>query len=89
MECILEMGPGGAFVYLAHDVAEWPRSEAYGRHDEWDANEEALVSNGQIQDIEVSHRLHLGVTQYDIDDERVAQQPDDENSPIKTLHGNR
>ncbi len=47
--------------YLAHDVAKGPISQSHGGHDERYADEKTFVSDGQVQDVQVGHRLHLGV----------------------------
>ena len=49
---------------FAHGVAEGPVAEGHRRQQERDADEEALVGDGQIQNVQIRHRLHLGVPQY-------------------------
>lgn len=70
---------------LAHDVAERPIAETHCGHDERDADEEAFVGHGQIENVQIGDRLHFGVTQYDVDDERVAHQSDDKDGSVQAL----
>lgn len=63
---------GCGHVGLAHEVAEWPRLPAHCCEQEGNADKEALVRHRQIHDVHVGHCLHLGETNYHVDDERVA-----------------
>jgi len=47
-------------ISLAHDLAEDPATQADGRHEERYTNQETLVREGQVQDVNVGYRLHLG-----------------------------
>ena len=62
----------GGQVYLAHCRPEYPVSLGRGYDQERDPDQEALVSQGQVQDVHVGHRLHLGVPQDHVDHQGVA-----------------
>ena len=57
---------------LAQRVAEHPRAQDGRGDEEREADEEAQVGDGQVQDVHVRHRLHLRVAQHDEDHQTVA-----------------
>ncbi|KAI8041127.1 hypothetical protein M5D96_005379 [Drosophila gunungcola] len=72
-----ERGDRGAHhVGLAHVVAEGPVAHLHGVQQKRYPNQEALIGDGQVQDVYVGHRLHLGETHHHIDDQCVAEQTD-------------
>lgn len=76
---------GRGHVHLAHDVAERPEIHGHGDDQERYADQETLVGNGQVHDVHVGHRLHLGEPDHHVDDQRVAHQPDDAHDYVQDL----
>jgi len=74
---------GAHHVGLAHVVAEGPVAHLHGVQQEGYADQEALVGDGQIQDVYIRDRLHLGEAHYNIDDQGVAKQPDDADQGVQ------
>lgn len=74
-----------AGAHLAHDVAEGPKTQAHGGHDKRDPDEEGKVRHGQVEDVQISHGLHLGVPQDDVDDERIAHEAYQEHRAVESL----
>jgi len=72
-------------IRLAHDLAEDPATQADGRHEERYTDQETLIREGQIQDVNVRHRLHLGEAQHHVDDQGVAEQADDAHQRVEDL----
>ena len=64
---------GGGEIDLAHGGAEGPLSHKHGGDEEGDADEEALVRHGQMQDVGVGDCVHLGEAQHHVDHQRVAK----------------
>ena len=77
-------GSGGE-VDLAHGRAEGPLPHEHGGDEEGDAHEEALVRHGQVQDVGVGDGVHLGEPQDHVDNEGVAQQPQQAHQGIEDL----
>jgi len=59
---------GGGHVHLAHDVAERPELHGHGDDQERYADQETLVGYGQVDDVHVGHRLHLGEPDHHVYD---------------------
>lgn len=74
-------------VDLAHEVTEWPIRDGHGDHEEWNANEEALVSDGEVHDVHVGDGLHLTEAEDNVDDKCVAQQSCDADDEVYRLSG--
>lgn len=68
---------GRRHVQLAHGGAKRPGLQRYGGYQEGDTDQEALVGNGQVDDVHVGDGLHLAEAHHHVDDQRVAQQADD------------
>ena len=58
----------GGVVRLAHDAAERPVADDAGHDQERDPDEETLVGDGQVQDVQVGHRVHLRETEDHVND---------------------
>ena len=65
---------GGGVVDLAHDGPKRPLGHGHGHNEKGDADEEALVRNGQVEDVHVGHGVHLREPQHHIDHQGVANQ---------------
>lgn len=63
---------GCRHVRLAHDVSERPRLSAHRGDQKGNADQKALVRDGQVYDVQIGDCLHLGEANYHVDDERVA-----------------
>lgn len=72
-------------VHLAHDVAERPEVHGHSDDQERYADQETLVRYGQVHDVHVGDRLHLGEPNHHVDDQRVAHQPDDAHDYVQDL----
>ena len=60
-------------VDLAHGEAEHPVLQDGGGGQERQADDEEHVGDGQVENVHVGDRLHLGVTQHHVDHQPVAQ----------------
>jgi len=76
---------GGGHVHLAHDVAERPELHGHGDDQERYADQETLVGDGQVDDVHVGHRLHLGEPDHHVYDQRVAHQTDHAHDHVQDL----
>jgi len=76
---------GGGHVHLAHDVAERPELHGHGDDQERYADQETLVGDGQVDDVHVCHRLHLGEPDHHVYDQRVAHQTDHAHDYVQDL----
>ncbi len=75
----------GSQVDLAHDRAEDPVSFGRRHHEEGNAHQKALVGQRQVQNVQVRHRLHLGVPEHHVDDQSVATKPHHAHQGVEDL----
>lgn len=61
-------------VSFTHGVAEGPALQRHGGYEEGYTDQEAFVGYGQVEDVHVGDRLHLGVSQDHVDDQGVAHE---------------
>ena len=76
---------GGGEVDLTHDGAEGPLPHEHGGDEERDADEEALVRHGEVEDVGVGHCVHLGEAENHIDHQGVAQQTSQADQGVENL----
>lgn len=55
-------------IHLAHDVAERPELHGHGDDQERYADQETLVGDGQVNNVHVGDRLHLGESDHHVYD---------------------
>ena len=71
---------------LTHDGAEDPHL-LRGRDDqEWDPHQEAEVRYGQVEDVDVRHRSHVGETQHDENHEAVTRGAPNPDQAVHDVH---
>jgi hypothetical protein len=63
---------GRGQVDLAHGHPEDPISLHRSDDEEWNSDQKYFVGEGEHQDVDVGHGLHLRIPQHHVDDERVA-----------------
>ena len=76
---------GGGEVDLAHDGAEGPLPHEHGGDEERDADQEALVRHGEVEDVGVGHRVHLGEAENHVDHQGVTQQTGQADQRVENL----
>lgn len=65
--------------HAAQEGAERPIGERVLRGEEGQPDDVELIGHSQVQDVDVGDRLHLGVAQHHVDDQRVPAQTHQEH----------
>ncbi len=73
-------------VDLAHGEAEYPVLGDHSCHQHGQPDHEEEVRDGEVEDVHVGHRLHLGVAQDDEHDEAVSDEADDAHEAVRDDH---
>lgn len=67
--------PTDSHDHPAKHLSEGPVHECQLQGDKWQAHHAEDIGHRQVQDVDVGHRLHFGITEDDIYDQGVAAQP--------------
>ena len=66
----------------ADGLAEGPVDQSHLHGQEGQTEHEEFVCDGQVEDVDVGDGLHLGIAEDDVNDQRVATQPNDADHEV-------
>lgn len=81
-ECMLLCTPTYSHDHPAKHLPKRPVDQRQLHGNKWQAHHAQHISNGQVEDVDVGHRLHFGVAQDYVYDQSVSTQAHRANHEI-------